>query len=221
MTARILLAASMIALGVSPRQGNDVAASLAKAEAAWKAHQPRSYEFTISLGCFCPPSTPPTFRVTDGKLEPVGSIDAATQRRYSEYNTIEKLFAALRSVAAAGPHKMIVTRRREGRLSDGCGRRSAKDALDDQSVSRSRISGSCAGRRRRVVRAGSPVHLTAVLASASPRGRRNRARSGLQRDRQWRSLAARIERWPEGWASGVGARVAIAPSFWRLSWNST
>ena len=76
----IVLAVSMITLGVSPRQGNDVAASLAKAEAAWRAHRPRSYQFTIALGCFCPPSKPPTFRVTDGQPAPVGDIDAETQR---------------------------------------------------------------------------------------------------------------------------------------------
>ena len=105
----VFVAASMIALGVSPRQANDVAARLAKAEATWKAQQPRSYEFTISVSCFCPPSTPPTFRVTDGRPVPVGDVDAETRRRYSDYDTIEKLFAELRPVAAAGPYKMIVT----------------------------------------------------------------------------------------------------------------
>jgi Family of unknown function (DUF6174) len=128
----IVLAASMITLGVSPRQGNDVAASLAKAEAAWRAHRPRSYEFTIALGCFCPPSTPPTFRVTDGQPAPVGDIDAETQRRYSDYNTIEKLFTELRSVAAAGAHKMIVTYDEKLGYPTDADVDPKKDALDDQ-----------------------------------------------------------------------------------------
>ena len=128
----LLLAASLFALGVSTSQANSAAASLAKAEAVWKAHQPRSYEFTISVGCFCPPSTPPTFRVTDGQPAPVGNVDADTLRRYSAFNTIEKLFAELRPAAATGPHKMIVT------YDDKLGYPTVadvdpkKDALDDQ-----------------------------------------------------------------------------------------
>ena len=128
----LLLAASLFALGVSTSQANSAAASLAKAEAVWKAHQPRSYEFTISVGCFCPPSTPPTFRVTDGQPAVIGVIDAETQRRYSDYNTIDELFTALRSAAAAGPHKMIVTYDEKVGYPSVADVDPKKDALDDQ-----------------------------------------------------------------------------------------
>jgi hypothetical protein len=90
-------------------QPDDPIAALTKAEATWEEHKPASYEFTIEVRCFCRLSRrPPSFRVTDGQPVPIRAIDAGAQGTYESYNTIEKLFDALRRIATMGPHRMAV-----------------------------------------------------------------------------------------------------------------
>ena len=91
--------------------------------------------------------------MTDGQPAPVGDIDAETQRRDPDYDTIEKLFAALRSVAAAGPHKMIVTYDEKVGYPTDADVDPTKDALDDQfSFKVTNFRTECGGEAARTLR---------------------------------------------------------------------
>jgi predicted alpha/beta superfamily hydrolase len=89
----------------------DPKTSVADAEDVWRAHEPRSYEFTIDVVCFCTglARTPPRFRVNGGQSVPLGELDSVSMQTYSRYNSFDKLFALLRSVAEAAPFRMLVT----------------------------------------------------------------------------------------------------------------
>jgi hypothetical protein len=98
----------------SPR--DDHAAALARAETLWKSRQPQSYEFTLEVNCFCRglAKTPPTFRITDGRPASIrAGIDEVLSDPYSGFNTVEKLFDAIRRKLAFGQHKFNVQYDRE------------------------------------------------------------------------------------------------------------
>jgi len=88
----------------------DPSLALAKAEAQWQQHKLSAYEFLVEVRCFCPGllQKPVAFRVTGATVHPVEEMDASSVRVYEHYNTIEKLFAAIRRAIAFGQYRIAV-----------------------------------------------------------------------------------------------------------------
>lgn len=71
---------------------------LAAAEARWSANKPAAYEFAIEVRCFCgADGKPRRFRVADGRAVPLQELHQGEQRVYGAYDTVEKVFALVRS----------------------------------------------------------------------------------------------------------------------------
>lgn len=79
-------------------------ADLAAAEARWAAGKPASYEFVVEVSCFCAMQRPPpSFRVTGSRSEPLQPFDdPRLQLMYERYDTVEKVFAAIRRAIEDG-----------------------------------------------------------------------------------------------------------------------
>jgi hypothetical protein len=106
VAASILLAAS---IGSSAAQQKTPAGALAEAEARWQARKPAAYEFTIAVRCECSgQGSRPTFRVVGTEAQPLQDLEAASRRFYDHYNTVEKLFAAIRRSITVGEYKIQV-----------------------------------------------------------------------------------------------------------------
>ena len=106
----VVLLTSSVALGVAREQEPSPDAALAEAEGRWKARKPKSYEFALEVRCFCPglTRTPPRFAVVNGEPRPLQDLEPDSQRVYEHYNTIEKLFAAIRRSLSFGKYKVAV-----------------------------------------------------------------------------------------------------------------
>jgi hypothetical protein len=106
----LLLAGSMaVASGQEPALSAD--AALADAEARWRARKPKAYEFAVEVRCFCPGliiTTPPRFAVTDGEPRSLQKLEQYSQKTYDYFNTVEKLFAAIRLRFSEGRNKTVV-----------------------------------------------------------------------------------------------------------------
>jgi len=79
-------------------------ADLAAAEARWAEGKPESYEFVVEVSCFCGMQRPPPrFRVTGERSEPLQPFDSERfQQMYEPYNTVEKMFTAIRRAIEDG-----------------------------------------------------------------------------------------------------------------------
>jgi uncharacterized protein DUF6174 len=96
--------------GALLRAQDDRLVALQKAEGTWARSKPTVYQFTVEVRCFCGVARHPvSFRVSDGRSESLDSLDNPTRRAYEYYDTIDKLFGALRRVATTSPFKMAVT----------------------------------------------------------------------------------------------------------------
>jgi hypothetical protein len=84
---------------------------LARAEARWQKQKPAAYEFDVEIRCFCQGllQRPVTFRVHGADGQPVQELEAESRRTYGYYETVEKLFAAIRRSLAEGQYKVSVT----------------------------------------------------------------------------------------------------------------
>ena len=88
---------------IPARAQNTTAVEIAEAEAAWRAAGMSEYVMTLIVRCFCIGSqAPQTFHVKDGKVEMLSLADDRTGRRYESYNTVEKLFDALKRANERG-----------------------------------------------------------------------------------------------------------------------
>lgn len=112
--AGLLIAVLLLACSVTVASGQEQTTSpdvaLADAEALWRARKPKSYEFAVEVRCFCPDlaKTPPRFAVTDGEPRSLQQLESFSQKTYDYFNTVEKLFAAIRGRFARGRNKMVV-----------------------------------------------------------------------------------------------------------------
>ena len=98
------------ALAAGAGQADTPLGDVNKASALWAAHKPPAYEFTIEVRCFCVLlDRPVSFRVQGDQSTTLVEIDAATQRTYAYYDTIDKLLEILRKTAARDPYKMVVS----------------------------------------------------------------------------------------------------------------
>ena len=109
--AVVLLLACSLTVVSGQEQALSPDAALADAEARWRARKPKAYEFAIEVRCFCPGliiTTPPRFAVTDGEPRSLQKLELYSQKTYDYFNTVEKLFAAIRSRISRGKSKMVV-----------------------------------------------------------------------------------------------------------------
>jgi uncharacterized protein DUF6174 len=96
--------------GAADGQSEDPLKDLTNAEALWRSKKPKSYEFTIQVRCYCVglSEAPPSFRVTESGSIAVSELDRVAFDAYDRYNTIEKLFAAIRRTLNFGRYKVAV-----------------------------------------------------------------------------------------------------------------
>jgi hypothetical protein len=108
----LLLALVLIQSPAAPDAAQTAAdfAALAKAQELWQAKGPVGYEFTIEVRCFCRAvkKPAPTFRVIAGNAEATSSLNASERTLYGDFNTIDKLFAAIRQKLSFGRYKFSV-----------------------------------------------------------------------------------------------------------------
>jgi|SRR5436190_22873833 hypothetical protein len=96
--------------GALQRAEDDPAVALQKAQATWAYSKPTIYQFTVEVRCFCAVAGHPvSFRVSDGRSELLEPLDTFTRHTYEYYDTMDKIFVALRRVATTRPFKMAVT----------------------------------------------------------------------------------------------------------------
>src|SRR5262245_17749755 len=83
-TVKWIAIAAMSVLAISPARAQKPSpgVALAEAEARWRAHGPKAYEYEVYLTCFCPISGG-RFRVVSGVSEPVKDLNG--------FNTVEQL----------------------------------------------------------------------------------------------------------------------------------
>jgi hypothetical protein len=84
--------------------------ALAKAEAQWQKQKPSAYEFSVEVQCFCPDllRKPISFRVTGATVQALEELKPGSQRVYEYYNSIDKLFDAIRRAIKFGGYKIAV-----------------------------------------------------------------------------------------------------------------
>ena len=84
--------------------------ALREAEARWQSRGPKSYEFTIEVQCFCGglTRTPIRFAVVNGEPRSLQELQPAAQKIFDHYNTVEKLFTAIRRALSFGGFKVAV-----------------------------------------------------------------------------------------------------------------
>jgi len=106
----VLLLACSVSSGAWREQEPSPDAALAEAEARWQARKPKAYEFAVEVRCFCPGLTkiPPRFAVTNGEPRSLQDLEPDSQRIYEHYNTVEKLFAAIRRSLSFGKYRIAV-----------------------------------------------------------------------------------------------------------------
>jgi hypothetical protein len=77
--------------------------ALLAAESRWRAAGIKSYEYAVSVACFCGfDRTPFAIRVVDGVSAPIPGNDPWRNKAGEHYNSIEKLFAMVRSALDRG-----------------------------------------------------------------------------------------------------------------------
>ena len=96
-------------LGAADGQ-SDPLKDLTTAEALWRSKKPKSYEFTIEVRCYCVglSEAPPSFRVTESRSIAISELDRVAFGAYDRYDTVEKLFAAIRRQLNFGRDKVAV-----------------------------------------------------------------------------------------------------------------
>ena len=85
--------------------------SLAQAESRWQQRKPAAYEFDVVVRCFCGPGLPQgpvTFRIRDTESLALQELEPVIRRLYESYNTVEKLFAAIRRSLARGQFRVAI-----------------------------------------------------------------------------------------------------------------
>ncbi|MEZ5316218.1 MAG: DUF6174 domain-containing protein [Vicinamibacterales bacterium] len=92
---------------LAPVADSTPARALAAAEARWAARKPAAYEFKLEVRCFCRVAdTPVTLRVHDGTATYLTDLDDVQRGAYAKYDTIDKIFAELRRMAARPAAKL-------------------------------------------------------------------------------------------------------------------
>jgi hypothetical protein len=83
---------------------------LARAEAKWQQRKPSAYEFAVEVQCFCLGllQKPVSFRVDGTGSRPLQDLSDDSRRLYSYYETVEKLFAAVRRSLSQGQYRVNV-----------------------------------------------------------------------------------------------------------------
>lgn len=77
--------------------------ALIAAESRWRSAGIRSYEYSVSVACFCGfDRTPWAIRVIDGTPEPIQGNDPWRNKAGEHYNTVDKFFAMVRAAFARG-----------------------------------------------------------------------------------------------------------------------
>jgi hypothetical protein len=106
----VLLLACSVSSGTWRDQEPSPETALREAEARWHARKPTSYEFAVEVRCFCGglTKTPPRFAVTNGEPRSLQELEPDSRSVYEHYNTVEKLFAAIRRSLSLGKYRMIV-----------------------------------------------------------------------------------------------------------------
>jgi hypothetical protein len=108
-----IAAATLLMLGwlsiQAPAQLNPLDA-LAQAEARWQKVRPVSYEFDVEVRCFCIGliRKPVSFRVTGAAVRPLQDLQPDARRTYGYYETVEKLFTAIRHSLTRGQFKVSI-----------------------------------------------------------------------------------------------------------------
>lgn len=112
MTPLTLLLALLLAPShiQGSNQEKGLRAALADAQRKWEEGRPSAYEFTVDIRCFCGGlvRTAPRFRVIDGEPEAITELSAESQKLYSYFNTVEKLFGAIDRSLSRGQYKSTV-----------------------------------------------------------------------------------------------------------------
>jgi hypothetical protein len=75
-------------------------AELARAEARWRERGPKTYQYQVSITCFCAPFLNDRVRVINGVPEPAKGLDG--------FNTVEKLFERIRQAISRGQYRISV-----------------------------------------------------------------------------------------------------------------
>jgi len=84
--------------------------ALAQAEARWQQRKPPVYEFGVEVRCYCPGllQTPVMFEVRGTEVRPLQDLKPGERRTYGYYETVEKLFAAIRRALTRGQYKVAI-----------------------------------------------------------------------------------------------------------------
>ena len=84
--------------------------ALTEAEARWEQRRPSAYEFDVEVRCFCVGllQKPVSFRVRNTEVRSLQDLGLDASRTYGYYDTVEKLFAALRRSLARGEYKVAI-----------------------------------------------------------------------------------------------------------------
>jgi hypothetical protein len=93
----------------APTQLNPLDA-LAQAEARWEKVKPLAYEFDVEVRCLCVGllQKPASFRVNGSEVRPLQDLQPAARQTYAYYDTVEKLFEAIRRSLARGQYKVSI-----------------------------------------------------------------------------------------------------------------
>jgi hypothetical protein len=97
-------------LGIQVPAQRDPLDALAQAEARWQKVRPHSYEFDVEVRCFCVGllQKPASFRVVGADVRPLQDLQPDARGTYGFYDTVEKLFAAIRRSLARGQYKVSI-----------------------------------------------------------------------------------------------------------------
>jgi hypothetical protein len=85
--------------------------ALHQAEARWQARKPKAYEFAIDIRCLMCDFTvriPEYFCVVNGDAHAMQALDLRAKPWYERYNTVEKMFAAIRDELSVGEYRVNV-----------------------------------------------------------------------------------------------------------------
>ena len=102
--------AAVPACTVTPTSPEPVAGpreTLARAEQRWAASRIAQYEYSISVGCFCPFPRPVRFEVRNGDSSAPG-LDDRTRAWMARFESVDALFAMLHEHAQRNPARFEI-----------------------------------------------------------------------------------------------------------------
>jgi hypothetical protein len=86
----------------------DPRTALVEAERRWASWRLRNYDYTLSIGCFCPPPRSVRFEVRDG-VSRAPDADAFTRERFSNVERVDLVFARIRELLDRPPARFEAT----------------------------------------------------------------------------------------------------------------